>query len=362
MLVDTCSAGKLSQILASENQQAVFTPATKDTRFGTHQYAGFDLCGWTADGCFWAVETKIGRVRGANDGRLITLPLDHRSGLKDVVALLDGEIPVVHLDGHGTAPEIHLKGSGVFVQELLDPVEDHELYPLERWLAALVPPREGHEGRAFMAADEALKAFLSGMDQVVDEFITTWLGRKPDGCREAVTTALLEEWSERLDITDDAAVIRDLKARVARAAKNLKPLWELQANHGFIQLLDEPLTPTGDTLGDLLTDSTDTGIQALDNVTGLGSHQCLASILSLARLSPAERHVVDEFSKQTRSVSWQKAATELGYAPGFGRRIKRRLQYYGREHIRRALQFMAKHDCCRRPDSSIEATSPRSIS
>ncbi|MCX4993493.1 hypothetical protein [Streptomyces sp. NBC_00568] len=356
VLVDSCSAGKLSQApgLPSENQRSFLAEAAKDIRFRTNKDTGVDFCGWTAGGEFWTAETKIGRIRGSHDGRLITLPLD--SGLADAAALLDGEVPLVHIAGHGQIPEaIYVSSSGVLVQELLDAVAERE--PAARPFAAAIRP--AREGRAFRAARDALEGFLSGMDRVVDEFITTWLGRKPDGCHEAVTTALLEEWPEGLDIADDEAVLRDFKARVARATRNLKPLWELQANYGPIQCLDEPLTPAGDTLGDLLAGGTDTETEALDNIEYLDSHRCLASILSLTQLSPTEEHVVNELSRQNRPVKWQKLATELGYSREFGRRIKRRLQYYAEVHVDRMRKIVPDHDCCRQPYNSIEAISPR---
>jgi len=233
------------------------------------------------------------------------------------------EIAVINFTGHGRPHgDLHpgnilfAEGSGAYLIDLVQAAPTHQavLNAGDTATSQSLPITTFHEYPAATSAMDALTDVLTGKTEALDDFITTWLNRKPDSCRLAATTALLEDWWDRVDITDDDAVINEIARAVQRASNALKPLWERQVNGQCLEMLDRPINGHGaphSTLADLASPSRSAESHVLDYIDRqfpMVGHPCVDTVI--AKLTDAEARAVWAFAQER--IPWHEAARRAG--------------------------------------------------
>lgn len=175
----------------------------------------------------------------------------------------------------------------------------------------------------------ARQAALEGREQLVDRFALEVIGRRGARWREAVSTALLGEWTAPL--TREGRLgpdgITSLRREAEVLHRQLMPLWRRRARGSRVLLLDMPLGD-GLSLYDLLADRTPGHMEP----DGSGTDDArLAAVLR--GLLPDERAVALAWT-QPGVATWTEAALHAGAADpvATGERIRRKLKRLAARH------------------------------
>jgi hypothetical protein len=288
---------------------------------------------------------EVPRLRTASADRLIVVSptfLQARAGsVLDRGWTEDDSIPIVHWALHGSAVGdpgmLWVSQGSASVSELLVRLRLVLPMPAEEQDAGHRAPK-GFE--ALRAAVAALYAVLTGTLGALDEFIRTWLGKKPENSHEAAATALLEPWWAPPASLDNDALVADLRRRIAEAALALKPLWERQVNYATVRSLSEPVSLLGlceETLECCLVDTRTPEDMVLDRLVHY-EHPGVRAVLR--QLSPQEALIVGLYASR-EWLSWEQAAATAGASDpaATGDRIRRKLKRLGNEHVRRIHQL-----------------------
>ncbi|MFF3639078.1 hypothetical protein [Streptomyces sp. NPDC002250] len=176
----------------------------------------------------------------------------------------------------------------------------------------------------------------STASKVVDEFAAkTLVVPRSERWREAVSTALLGDWSASLwtDGHLPSTAVGTLKAEARLVHRQLVPVWRRRTRHGRVLSLDAAL---GDGLS--LYDLVATDVDLLARTTGgVFDDERLNAVLRC--LAPAERLVVFAYAEGEGST-WTEAAAAAG-APDpakFGMRVWRKAKRQVAEQRRRTEQ------------------------
>jgi hypothetical protein len=176
-----------------------------------------------------------------------------------------------------------------------------------------------------------------GTFQAVDRLAASLALPQAGLWREAVSTAVVGDWGDRLR-SDEQGVLgrtfaRHLRAEAQTIHQQLRPLWSRRAQRSRVLLLD---TPMGDglSLHDLVTDNRDAQTAALG--TDLADQRLTALLRSLA---PEERAVVMAWAHPA-VATWADAALYAGAAEPvhFGERVRRKKGRWVAEQQRRREQ------------------------
>ena len=192
---------------------------------------------------------------------------------------------------------------------------------------------------AYAAALEAREAILgTGDEGVVVEFIRGWLKMWPTRSRiEAVAAVLLEpeaEWMALSPLADSAEVVRVIRRQVNRLHRDFRLITETQVNRRRIVSLEEPWASQPDGSVVPLRDLVAYTRAAEMLPETFWTDERITRVLG--RLSADEYRVAITYTTIDDS-SWTAAAELAGMAPGFGERVRRKLQRLGKEFEARQL-------------------------
>jgi hypothetical protein len=171
---------------------------------------------------------------------------------------------------------------------------------------------------------------------IVDELAAkTLVVPRSERWREAVSTALLGDWSASLwaDGHLPSTAVGTLKAEARLVHRQLVPVWRRRTRHGRVLSLDAALG-NGLSLYDLVA----TDVDLLARTTG-GVFEDERLNAVLRRLDPAERLVVFAYAEGEGST-WAEAAAAAGATnpKAFGERVRRKARRQAAEQRRRAEQ------------------------
>jgi hypothetical protein len=185
----------------------------------------------------------------------------------------------------------------------------------------------------------AREAALRGDEHLVDGFATAILGRSGGRWREAVSTALLGDWTAPMTAVGRLGpdAVTALWREAEQIHRQLMPLWRRRCQGSRLLLLDTPLSDSH-TLYDLLADRSGTHA-----TTATGLNAQLSALLRA--LAPTDRNVVLAWT-QPGVATWADAAcyTQAQDPAVTGEQVRRKVRRILLEHRRRAAQTRRPHD------------------
>ncbi|WP_333738217.1 hypothetical protein [Streptomyces sp. IBSBF 2806] len=259
----------------------------------------------------------------------VKAPQSHRSGWRSLrVTRDDARLTTTVVDTNGLFHPDSLSWP--------DPVPELVQALALRTLASgtfQIPPELVHDGFSSMPAFTmvALPENPAAMDNLATKVLTL---PRSERWREAISTALLGDWSDPLLRTGQlpATALGVLKADARAIHRELMPIWRRRTRHGRVLSLDADLG--GLSLHDLVA----AGIDLLTHTTG-GVFEDERLNIVLRGLNDAERLTLLAYAEGD-GTTWTEAAAVTGAADpeAFGERVRRKAKRLATEQARRAAQ------------------------